>query len=157
MAHAFSLSTWEAEVCKSLWFQSQLCLQSEFQDRQKYRETWTPSISGPFPLITNGENAFQPDLMKTFPQLKLLFLWWHTKAAINILWVWGCEKFCSQVKLWWECINHVLDFPCWFYKPNSNVAHSGQPYGEQLLGQKNLPFHHFHFTDPVTVYCLLVR
>jgi hypothetical protein len=30
---------------------------------------------GPFPLITNWENAPQLDLMEAFPQLKLLSLW----------------------------------------------------------------------------------
>ena len=34
-----------------------------------------PPTRGPSPLITNWENAPQLDLMKAFPQLKLLSLW----------------------------------------------------------------------------------
>jgi hypothetical protein len=36
LVHAFILSTWEAEVDRSLWVRGQPGLHSEFQDSQSY-------------------------------------------------------------------------------------------------------------------------
>jgi hypothetical protein len=42
---------------------------------QDYQPRDGPTHKGPFPLITNWENALQLDLMEASSQLKLLSLW----------------------------------------------------------------------------------
>ena len=51
------------------------CSASSFIEPKTTSPEMVPPTRGLSPLITNWENALQLDLMKAFPQLKLLSLW----------------------------------------------------------------------------------
>jgi hypothetical protein len=57
------------------WIASLACSACFLIEPKTTNPEMVPPTKGPPPLITNWENALQLDLMKAFPQLKLLSLW----------------------------------------------------------------------------------